>query len=63
MELATLLETLVKIPNKNRTLVGFGAALGETPTPTTKTGTVKEIKHNPLALVSLPEMMMPWTFW
>jgi len=62
MGLATLLEMLVKIPNRSRTLVGFGVTLGETPTPTTKTGADKVIEHNPLALVSLPEMMTPWTF-
>jgi len=63
MELATLLETLAKVPNKNKTLVGSGVAQGETRTPITRIGKVKEVEHNPLALVSLPEMMMLWTSW
>ena len=62
MGLATPLEMLVKIPNRSRILVGFGVALGETPTLTPKTGADKEIEHNLLDLVFLPEMMTLWTF-
>jgi len=62
MELATLLETLVKPLNRSKTLDGSGAAPGETQIPTTKIGAVKEIGPNLHALVFLPEMMTLWTF-
>jgi len=61
MELAILLETLVKIHSKNRTPDGSGAAPGETQTPTTKIGVDRETEHNPPVLAFLPETTMPWT--
>jgi len=61
MELVTLLEALDKTPSRNRMLAGFGVALGETPTPTTRIGVVKEIAHNPLVHVFLLETTMQWT--
>jgi len=54
MGLAIPLETLVRTPSKNRTLVGSGDALGETPTPTTKIGGDRETGLNLLAPVYLP---------
>jgi len=62
MELAILLETLVKTPNRSKTLDGSGVVLGETQTPTTRIGAVKEIELNLHALVSLPGTMTLWTF-
>jgi len=61
MERVIPLETPVKPLSKNRTLDGFGDALGETPTPTIKIGADKEIERNLLVLVFLLEMMTPWT--
>ena len=61
MELAILLETLARIPNRNKTLVGSGVALGEMQTPITRTGAVKEIACSPHDHNSLLEMMMQWT--
>jgi len=63
MGLAIPLETLVKTPNRNKILVGFGVAQEETRIPITKTGADKEIKHNPLALIFLPGMTTPWISW
>jgi len=62
MGLTILLETLAKIPNRNRIPVGSGAALGGIQTLPIKIGAAKGTEHNPLALVSLPEMMTLWTF-
>jgi len=62
MELAIPLETLAKTPNRSKILVGYGVALGEIQTLTTKIGADKEIEHSPLALASLPTMKMRWTF-
>jgi len=61
MELAILLETQGKTPNRSKIPVGSGVAPGEILTLTTKIGAGQEIEHNPLALVSLPEMTTLWT--
>jgi len=61
MELAILLETPVKIPNKNKTWVGSGVAQGGTQTPTIKIGADREIECNLLVLAFLPETMTLWT--
>jgi len=60
MELATLLEVLDKTLSKNRILVGFGDALGETQTRITRIGTDKEAVHNLPVHIFLLEMTMPW---
>jgi len=62
MGLAIPLETLARIPNKNKIQVGSGIALGETQILIIKIGAVKEIEFNPLVLVSLPGTMTLWTF-
>jgi len=61
MELAILLEMLAKTLNRNKTLVGSGVALGETQTPITRIGVVKEIARNPHVHDFLPEMTTLWT--
>jgi len=63
MGLAIPLETLVKTPNKNKTLVGSGVALGEPLTPTTKIGMDRETELNLLVPVYPPGMMTLWTSW
>ena len=62
MGLVIPLETLVKIPNKNKILVGFGVALEGTLTPITRLGADKEIKPNLLVLAYPLGTKTPWTF-
>jgi len=63
MGLATPLETLAKIPNRNKILVGFGVTLEGILTLITKTGVDKETGHNLLVLAFPPGTTTPWTSW
>jgi len=60
MGLAIPLETLAKIPNRSRILVGSGVDLGEIPTPITKTGADKETKLSLLVPVFPLGMKTLW---